>query len=293
MTKAAFISIVGRPSSGKSTFINQICGNKVSIVSSTPQTTRNKIRGIYTKPGQGQLIFIDTPGFNISNKLFNNYLKQVIYYTLGESDFILYMIDTTRKTGDEESAIMNLLKEAKKEVIVALNKIDQSMNFSEYYMQAIAENLPNSQVFPISALTNQGIKALVEYLLEKAPQGEMYYPEEYYTDQLPDFRISEIIREKAINLTRDEVPHSIYVEILDLEMKEEGETMWARAVINVERDSQKGIMIGKDGNMIRTIKNQALDDLLQIFPYKIDLDLRVKVDHKWRKNERLISRMLK
>ena len=291
--KSAFISIIGRPSSGKSTLVNAVCRNKVSIVSPIPQTTRNKIRGIYTDTARGQLIFIDTPGYNISERKFNHYLKQIVYYTLDESDMVLYMIDSTRTPGEEEKAIVQLLKATKKTITIALNKIDRNPDYAEQYCTSLEQNFPGAKVFKISALSRTGVDKLIAYLLENAPDGELYYPEEYYTDQLPEFRISEIIREKVINQTRDEVPHSVYVEILDMEMKNDGNTLWVRAMINVERESQKGIIIGKDGKVIKLIKNLALKEITPLFPYEIDLDLRVKVNYKWRRKEHLISRILK
>lgn len=291
--KSAFITIAGRPSAGKSTLLNKICGNKVSIVSKVPQTTRNKIRGIYNKKGIGQLIFLDTPGYNISEKKFNNYLKQIVSYSVEESDMILYMVDITRTPGDEETAVVELLKKSAKPVILALNKTDRDNNNLETYKEFLQTHFPEKPLYLTSGKTGEGVKELLAALIEAAPEGAQHYPEEYYTDQPPEFRISEIIREKIILQTREEVPHAVYVEIADLEMREKNKTLWVRGFIYVERDSQKGIIIGKGGSGMKSIREAALEDLKDLFSCKIQMNLSVKVKPKWRKDDQLINQLLK
>ena len=297
--KSAFISIIGRPSAGKSTLLNSICGEKVSIVSPVPQTTRNKIRGIITEDA-GQLIFIDTPGYHNSDKKFNRYLKELAGSSLEESDIILYMIDTTRPPGKEEAEILNLLKPFYDRTLVLMNKIDLHDSNPKIAADFIKEGAPgivdSGSLFAVSAETGKGVRDVIDRLFEIAPEGEPMYPEDYYTDQQPEFRVMEIVREKAIALSRQEVPHSIYVEIADMEMKykESGDInkLWVRAFLVVERDSQKGILVGRGGENIKKIRAEAQKELKDIFPYHIHLDLRVKVNPKWKRNDGILKRML-
>ena len=297
--KSAFISIIGRPSAGKSTLLNKICGEKVSIVSPVPQTTRNKIRGIITEEA-GQLIFIDTPGYHNSDKKFNNYLKELAGSALEEADAVLYVLDTTREPGKEEFDIIELIKPVAGKTLVLLNKTDlpesNSKRAAEFIQQTIPEILDSGSVFPISAEKGSGIKAVIERLFETAPEGEAMYPEDYYTDQQPEFRVMETVREKAIMLSKQELPHSIYVEIADMEMKykDNGDInkLWVRAFLVAERESQKGILVGRGGKNIKQIRTEAEKELNAIFPYKVHLDLRVKVNPKWRRKDAVLKKML-
>jgi GTP-binding protein Era len=291
--KSAFVAIVGRPSCGKSTFLNHVCGNKVSIVSPVPQTTRNKVRGIYNAPkGRSQLVFIDTPGFHSSDKRFNQHLKNVVLSSLEETELTLYIIDSTRKIGEEEKAIFDLIAKSKKPTVIGVNKTDIHGNVKDSILAEIGGLFEKENIFEISAKSGQGIPDLLSRLETLAPEGDQMYPEEFYTDQSPDFRIAEIIREKAMNHTREEVPHSIYVEIEDMEIIEEGRVLWVRGFIYVERESQKGILVGKNGGMIKTILDEARTDLDSLFPYEIMLDIRVKVKPGWRNDDKLVERML-
>ena len=231
--KSAFITVAGRPSAGKSTLVNQICGHKVSIVSRTPQTTKNQIRGIFTAD-EGQFVFLDTPGYYDSDKKSNQELQEITISSLDESDLILYVADLTRDTGKEEEILTGIVAKLGRKVFVALNKCDTSEqetieNRKTFFTKAL--NIPENHIFPVSAKTGEGKDALIKALFDAAPEGPMMYPEEYYTDQEVDFRISEIIREKVINRTQDEIPHCIRVEIADMEMKEENglERLFVRA----------------------------------------------------------------
>ncbi|HAK45537.1 MAG TPA: GTPase Era [Spirochaeta sp.] len=297
--KSAFISIIGRPSAGKSTLLNNICGEKVSIVSPVPQTTRNKIRGIITEDA-GQLIFIDTPGYHNSDKKFNHYLKDLAGSSLEDADIVLYMIDTTRPPGKEEGEILELLKPYFSKTLVLMNKTDlhgsNPGTAAEFIKEGAPEIIDSGSVFPVSAETGKGVRAVIDRLFEIAPEGEPMYPEDYYTDQQPEFRVKEIVREKAINLSRQELPHSIYVEIADMEMKykETGEIkkLWVRAFLVAERESQKGILVGHGGENIKKIRSESSKELNGIFPYHVHLDLRVKVNPKWRRNDDILKKML-
>jgi GTP-binding protein Era len=325
--KAGIVAVVGRPSSGKSTLLNRICGHKVSIVSPTPQTTRNRIRGILTAP-EGQLVFIDTPGYHQSEKKFNLHLQELVHATLKEAEAVLYLVDVTRPPGAEEEELMGLLQPMEDRVVVGLNKIDRQPNHRPRAEEAIRSRFRRPRIHPVSALTGEGVADLLRDLFALVPEGERLYPGDYYTDQTPEFRIAEIVREKVIHQTRQEVPHHLYVEVADLEMQleigqdaqpgtdmppaagremqpdpevppEPGERdeeapqrLWARVFIFVERESQKGIVVGKGGEKIRAIVRQAEEELAGLFPYPVELDVRVKVQPKWRRNESLLRRLI-
>jgi GTP-binding protein Era len=292
--KAAFVAVVGRPSVGKSTLINLLCGAKVSIVSTVPQTTRNAIRGIVNRP-QGQLVFVDTPGRHASERKLNKKLTDLAGRAVRESELILYVLDASRRPGPEEDAIALDLAPMTERLTAAVNKMDAPE--ADYaalgsFLDLRLPSLPESRRFKISALKNEGADALLEHLFALAPVGEPLYPREYYTDQDLRFRIAEIIREKAIHRLRQELPHSLYVDVADAELTDEGTRLWVRAFIVTERESQKGMVVGKGGEMIKAIRQAAQKDLNQIFDWKVDLDLRVKTAHDWRHNDSLLQRLI-
>ncbi len=289
--KSGVVAVVGRPSSGKSTLLNHLCGQKVAITSPVPQTTRNRIRGILTT-ARGQLVFIDTPGYHKSEKKFNLYLKNMVEETIQQVDILLYVIDTSRPPGEEEELISQKISTFQGHILAALNKIDVKPTFIEQVLLFLSLRIPKASLFRVSAVTGEGIPPLIQALFDAAPEGDLLYPEEFYTDQPPDFRIAEIIREKAIWETRQEVPHALYVEISDMEKRENG-SLWVRAFLVVERESQKGILIGKEGSKIKTIRLSAEKELAELFPYPVHLDLRVKVDAKWRQNDKLLTRLFR
>jgi GTP-binding protein Era len=273
--KSALVGIVGRPSAGKSTLLNRLCGRKVSIVSPVPQTTRNRVRGIVNRP-LGQLVFMDTPGFHLSEKKLNKYLTDLVSVTLGDSDIVLYLVDGTRTVGDEENALLDKLRSSAKPCVAVINKSDRKGSTWKEIRAAISAALPGATLHEVSA-----------------PEGDQLYPEEFYTDQEPEFRIAEIVREKAIKYTRAELPHALYVRLEDLEMSADGERLNVRGFILVERESQKGIVVGSAGDKIRAIVAEAEQELRGIFPYPVDLDLRVKVDRDWRKRDPLLKKMIR
>lgn len=290
--RSALVGIIGRPSAGKSTLLNRLCGAKVSIVSPVPQTTRNRVRGILTRPG-GQLVFMDTPGFHLSEKKLNRYLTDLVSVTLGDSDIVLYLVDGTRPFGEEEHALIQRLRSSAKPCIVAFNKSDRKGRFWQEIRSKVAEALPGAAMHEVSALEGTGVEDLASALLAMAPEGDQLYPDEFYTDQDPPFRIGEIIREKAIAHTRAELPHALYVRLEDLEMSDDGERLRVRGFILVERESQKGIVVGRGGEKIHAIVREAEQELRDIFPYVVELDLRVKVDRDWRKRDPLLKRMIR
>ena len=292
--KSATVSVIGRPSSGKSTLVNTICEMKVSITSPTPQTTRNKIRGIYTDQ-RGQLVFTDTPGYHLSDKEINKRMQDVTVSALKDSDMILYVIDGKRKGGKEEEAISLMIEKAKVPTVVAINKTDiLSKEEMEESRNFVSSRLPSVPILFISAKNDEGVDEVLIELFKNAKEGELLYDENQYTDQDLEFRISEIIREKTISTLSDELPHAIFVDVSDLEWNEETRTVWIRAFINVERDGQKGFIVGKGGSGIKRIGTEARKEIKTIFPGStVRLDLQVKTAEKWRQNSIVLDKVFR
>ena len=292
--KTAVVAIIGRPSAGKSTFLNTACQEPVSIVSPIPQTTRNAIKGI-VNTSLGQLIFIDTPGYHDSEKKLNLRLRNVTESQLDGIDAVLYVIDSTRSAGEEEVHTAALLKEIQKQVVVAINKIDLPQSKPEAVRKFISENLPEipgERILEISAEKDTGINEVLKAIYDISPEGQPMYNEELYTDQNLTFRICEVIRGEAINRLSDEIPHAVYVDVADVEHRNEGKKLWIRAFLCVERDSQKGIVIGKGAQKIKEIRLAATKQLNKIYLQKIDLDLQVKVDKNWRQKDHTLNKLI-
>lgn len=292
-TKTATVAIVGRPSSGKSTLMNTICEMKVAITSSVPQTTRNAIRGIYTDQ-RGQLIFTDTPGFHLSEKTLNRRLQQTALRSLDESDIVLYVLDAKRSAGAEELHLASIIAQLKSPVVCLINKADVATEEErEEALAFVKSNLPERSVLFASAKEDEGVDELLIELFTYAAYGPLLYPEDTYTDQDVEFRIAEILREKAMNLVSEEIPHAIYAEVADLEFDEKSNTIWVRAFIVVERETQKAILIGRGGRGIAQIRSQAEGEIRRIFSgRKLRLDLRIKAQNKWRNNPIILDRIL-
>ena len=292
--KTAVVAIIGRPSAGKSTFLNTACQEPVSIVSPIPQTTRNAIKGI-VNTSFGQLIFIDTPGYHDSEKKLNLRLRSVTESQLDGIDAVLYVIDSTRAIGEEEVHTAQLLKGLQDRVVVAINKTDLPSSKSLPVRQFISEQLPEvpaERVFEMSAEKDIGINEVLRGLYDISPEGDPIYDEETYTDQDLTFRICEVIRGEAINRLEDEIPHAVYVDVADVEHRNEGKKLWIRAFLCVERDSQKGIVIGKGASKIKEIRMASIRKLSEIYIQKIDLDLQVKVDKNWRQRDYTINKLV-
>lgn len=292
--KTALVTIIGRPSAGKSTFLNTASGEPISIVSSYPQTTRNAIKGI-VNTSLGQLVFVDTPGYHESDKKLNLRLRSITKEQLDNADCILYIVDSARDSGEEEKLIASLVAPHVQKLVVAINKTDSPAAKKEAahaFITSAFPNLDSKRVIDISAKKDKGINDVLSALYELAPVAPHLYPEEYYTDQEIDFRIAEVIREQAINRMQQEIPHSLYVQIADMEMKKPN-LMWVRAFLCVERESQKGIVIGKGASMIKTIRVESIKALRKIFNYRIDLDLQVKVDKNWRQKDLVLDKIIK
>lgn len=291
------VALLGRPSSGKSSLVNALCGAKVSIVSPVPQTTRNTIRGIVSDP-RGQIVLLDTPGYQLSEKSINLHMRSLVDGTVAEADALLYLIDSSRRAGEEELAIARLVATSDVPVVVVASKrdlpplIDLPTFLAKHELgDATVVETRNLDHAEDLDRRKSGIDALVETLLARLPEGPPWYPEEFYTDQDPTFRIAEIVRERAILQTRDEVPHAIYVEVADLE--ETDKVYRARVFLFVERESQKGILVGKNASVVTAIRTESQRILGTLFPKPVRLSLQVKVRPKWRHNEALLNRMIR
>ena len=286
--KTGFVSIIGRPSSGKSTLVNTICGYKISIVSKHPQTTRFLVKGIYNDD-ESQIVFLDTPGYHNFNSQLNKTLSTLAVKSANEGDLIMYVVDMTREFGEEENAILDKIKYFGIKIVVVFNKSDDQQHIVPGIKEEILKRIKPAGHIEVSALKNDNINTLIDQLKNNLEYGDIYFPEEYVTDQDMNFRISETVREKVFNNTSEEIPHSTYVEIETLKVKDD--RIIANAVIFVEKDSQKGIIIGKGGAMIKKIGLQARKDLSEIFECEVDLFLHVKVNLNWRKKDDFIKKI--
>ena len=292
--KTGMVAIIGRPSAGKSTFLNTACQEEVSIVSPIPQTTRNAIKGI-VNTSFGQLIFIDTPGYHDSDKKLNLRLKNVTETQLEDIDCVLYVLDSTRVPGNEEIHTAQLIKKHANKTVIAINKIDSKESKIQPIRRFIKDTLPQipqERIFEMSAQKDIGINEVLKALYDIAPVAPPMYSEDDYTDQDLAFRIAEAIRGEAINRLADELPHAVYVDIADIEKRNEGKKLWVRAFLCVERESQKGIVIGKGATKIKEIRAASLKKLNRIFIYKVELDLQVKVDKNWRQRDYTLNKLI-
>jgi GTPase len=285
--KTGFIALIGRPSTGKSTLVNKICGYKISAVSDLPQTTQYLIKGIYNDE-QSQIIFVDTPGYHHFDSNLNRGLSNLAIRNLSEGDVILYIVDLSRNFGEEEETIIKKLKSQSIPIILVFNKTDLKNQDSVKLQNEIQSRFDFKHVIEISGLNGDNIDKLIGLIKELLPEGPMYYPEDFVTDQTIPFRIKEIIREKICNFMKDEVPHSIYIDVEKLEVKTR--KIKAYASIFVERESQKGLVIGNGGKMIKKIGESARLDLKEIFEKEFDLFLNVKVHYKWRRKDDFLKK---
>ncbi len=287
--KCGYAAVVGRPNAGKSTLVNRLVGEKVSIVTPTPQTTRNRILGIVHRP-QAQLVLMDTPGIHKPLSSMNRQMMAFVRTALAERDLSLLVVDATEKFGAGDQYAIDLLKRYAPRTILALNKVDlmrkpRLLPLIDRYSRIHTFE----EIFPISAATGEGVEELLQALLARLPEGPPLFPEDFYTDQPQRFLASEIIREKVILATRQELPYATAVVI---EGFEETETLTTiHAVILVEKPTQKGIVIGADGSRIKQIGTEARRELERLLPPKVYLELYVKVEPDWRDNRRMLSQL--
>ncbi len=291
MFKSGFIAIIGRPNVGKSTFMNYVLGQKVSIISQKPQTTRNAIQGIYTT-NESQMIFIDTPGIHKPIHELSNYMNKTSMQTLKEVDLILWMIDGNSSFGTGDQFIINLLQKISTPIYLVVNKIDLITNDKKFKenIDKFTENKSFNNIYYISSTLGTKINELLKDIELNLPEGPMYYPKDQITDHPESFIISELIREKVLLLTKEEVPHSIAV-VVDEMKYDENNLMNIRATIFVERKSQKKIIIGTKGKMIKEIGTLARKDIVMLLGEKIYLDLWVKVEEDWRDKKSVMQRL--
>lgn len=283
MDKTGYVSVLGRPNVGKSTLLNRILGEKLSIISDKAQTTRNKIQLIYSDE-ETQIIFLDTPGIQSPRNKLGEYMEVESKSALGDSDLVLYIVDTSDFLGSKEKSILDMLADVDQKVILAINKIDtiekpKILEIIDLYKEYDFID----EIIPISAATGENVDVLMEMIKKHLPEGPRYYPDDQITDKSERFIVSEIIREKALNYLHQEVPHGINVGIEV--MKDEGDFFDIIATIFVERESHKGIVIGKGGTMIKRIRKDSEKDIEKFLDKDIKLELWVKVEKNWRDKE--------
>lgn len=280
--KSGFISIIGRPNVGKSTLLNRVIGQKIAIMSDKPQTTRNRIQGVLTTD-DAQLIFIDTPGIHKPRHKLGDYMVKVAQNTLKEVDLVIFMVDAEEGYGRGDGYIIEKLKTVDTPVFLVINKIDKIQKDDLLVLiDTYREKHEFSEVIPISALEGINVDRLVGLIKDYMPEGPQYYPPDQVTDHPERFIVSELIREKALHLTREEVPHSIAVVVEKMEPMENKDMIHILATIIVERDSQKGIVIGKRGRMLKEIGKRARVDIENLLGSRVFLELWVKVEKDWR-----------
>lgn len=288
--RSGFVCIVGRPNVGKSTLLNAFLGRKVAITSPKPQTTRNAIRAVLTG-NEWQIVFIDTPGLHKPKTLLGQRLNDVVRGTLKEVDAIVFMLDANQPVGDGDEFVAKQVLAAGTPVICAVNKLDIAGPKKMLPQLSAAERLGAwKEIVPISAAKGTNVDRLQDLLVAHLEEGPQYYPDDVVTDQPRDMILAEIIREKGLMLTRQEVPHSIAVGIDDVIEREDGVTE-IYAKFYVERDSQKGIVIGKGGSMLREIGTRARQELEWVLGTRVFLKLQVKVAKDWQRDPKLLERM--
>jgi len=287
--KSGFVAVVGRPNVGKSTLVNHMVGTKVTITSSRPQTTRNAIRGVVNGDGF-QIVLVDTPGLHKPRTELGSRLNSVVYGTLADSDAVIFVIDATMPVGPGDRLIADRLIESGADVVVAVNKVDAATRAQTVSQLVEAAEWPFEHYFPLSALTGEGVDEIVLEIVTRLPEGPQYYPEDMLTDQPEALVIAEIIREKFLDRLRDELPHALVVRLEDLEQREDG-MIDISADLIVERDSQKGIVIGKGGSLLKTAGTEARTELESILGDRVNLDLRVVVEKNWQRHPQLLDRL--
>ncbi len=289
--RSGYIAIVGRPNVGKSTLLNRILGEKVAIVSPKPQTTRNRITGILTT-SSSQIIFLDTPGMHQGHSLMNRRMMDTALQTLDEVDGVLWLLDAHEKIKQEEERIAETLRGVETPVLILLNKIDLiSKGKLLPLIERCAQLLPGKEIVPVSALHGEGVDIVLGLIEPWLPEGPRYFTEGEHTDQSERFLASEIVREKVFLLTREEIPYGVAVTIDEFVEKEEKNLLVISATIHTERDSHKGILIGKRGSMLKEIGKQAREELEALLGCRVFLELFVRVDPGWTQNPHLLAEM--
>ncbi|MDH5293850.1 MAG: GTPase Era [Acidimicrobiia bacterium] len=292
--RSGFVPIVGRPNVGKSTLTNALVGSKISIISKRPQTTRNTIRGVVTGMEEGvpayQLVLVDTPGIHKPRTELGTRLNSLVYGTLAEADVVAFVIDATQPIGPGDRLIAERLRQAKAETVVVVSKTDVARKANVVEQLTEAAEWGFEAYVPVSALQGQNLEPLVAELVGRLPEGPLYFDPDTVSDQ-PDLDLAaELIREKFLDRLRDELPHSVVVVVDDMAERDDELAVVAARVI-VERHSQRGIVIGKGGEMLKTVGTEARHELESLFGTRIHLDLRVVVEPDWQRRPQLLDRL--
>ncbi len=298
--KSGFVTLIGRPNVGKSTLMNHLIGQKIAITSDKPQTTRNKIQTVYTED-RGQIIFLDTPGIHKAKNKLGNYMVNIAERTLGEVDLILWLVEPSTFIGAGERHIAEQLQRTKTPVILVINKIDTVKKEEILTFIAAYKDIVNfAEIIPVSALKGENTRILVDTIYKYLPYGPQYYDEDTITDQPEKQIVAELIREKALRLLQDEIPHGIAVSIERMKERKQADApgeeseenrgmMDIDATIVCERDTHKGIIIGKNGSMLKKIGTQARREIENLLDCRVNLKLWVKVKKDWRDSDFLIK----
>ncbi|HAR6056818.1 TPA: GTPase Era [Staphylococcus pseudintermedius] len=288
--KSGFVTIIGRPNVGKSTFVNRVIGHKIAIMSDKAQTTRNKIQGVMTQQ-DAQIVFLDTPGIHKPKHKLGDYMMKVAKNTLSEIDAVMFMVNVNEEIGRGDEYIMEMLKTVKTPVFLVLNKID--LVHPDTLMPRIEQYqryMDFAEIIPISALEGHNVDHFINVLKSYLPEGPQYYPDGQISDHPEQFVVSELIREKILQTTSEEIPHAIGVNVERMTQESE-DRVHIEAVIYVERDSQKGIVIGKGGKKLKEVGKRARLDIEHLLGSKVYLDLWVKVQKDWRNKSSFIKQM--
>jgi GTP-binding protein Era len=292
-TRSGFVALAGRPNVGKSTLINAMVGHKVAIVSDKPQTTRRAIRGVVTAPDRFQLVLTDLPGVQRPRDALTHRMQRRVESELGEADAVLFVVNGDQGVGGAgDRFIAEALRTVKVPVVVAVNKVDRLDRGHTVAALQIASELglpEDSEIFPISARTGRGVGALVEHLAGLLPEGPFYFPPDEFSDQAESVMLAELVREQVLNRTRQEVPHSVEVQVEEIEARDG--LIAVRALLWVETESQKGILIGAHGRMIKAIGVAARRELERELGSRVHLDLSVRVRRSWRGDDALLDRL--
>jgi GTP-binding protein Era len=289
--KSGFVSVVGRPNVGKSTLVNALVGEKVAITSPRPQTTRNTVRGVLTMEAEGiQLVFVDTPGLHRPRTALGERLNRLVYGSLEEADAVVFVLDATQAIGPGDRRIAERLGRIATPVVVVVNKIDAAREEQVIAQLAEAGEWDFAAYVPVSALERRGLEPVVAELAGRLPEGPFFFPPDMRTDQPDELLAAELIREKYLARLREELPHSLAMVVEEIGEREGG-TVYVAATAYVERSSQKGIVIGKGGEMLRMVGSEARQELERLFGAAVYLDLRVKVEKDWQRREELLDRL--
>ncbi len=289
MSASGFVPVVGRPNVGKSTLVNSLVGEKVAITSARPQTTRNTIRGVLTT-SEAQLVFVDTPGLHKPRTALGARLNTLVDGSIAEADAILFVLDATQRIGPGDRRIAERLLEAGAPVVVVVNKVDAASQEQTIVQLDEAGEWDFEAYVPISALKDDGLDRVVRELVALLPDGPFFFPPEMHTDQPDQFLAAELVREKYLSRLREELPHSVAVVVGDIETRDDGVVV-VPAIVYVERESQKWIVIGKGGEVAKAVGSEARPELERLFGAKVFLDLRVKVEKDWQRLDHALDRL--